>query len=109
VGAATGVTLDVSEGGAKYTVKAQIVDQSAANLTWKALLHPHAEYGGNVTLTATCSGCARGNTTATLVDLTYGDVWFCSGQSAPLVTPRIGPADLLPPPPPARPAPCPRR
>ena len=80
-GAVTSVTLFTSEeGSAKYSVKAEIVEQTAANATWKALLHPHAEYGGNVTVTASCAGCS-GNTSATISDLTYGDVWFCSGQS----------------------------
>jgi hypothetical protein len=79
LGSATAVTVDVSEAGNKYTVHAQIVDQSATNLTWKAFLHPHSEYGGNVTLTATCSGCS-GIQNATISDLTYGDVWFCSGR-----------------------------
>eukprot|EP01045_Picozoa_sp_COSAG04_P043708 COSAG04_NODE_14452_length_567_cov_1.051282_1_plen_142_part_01 len=69
-GAATGVTLAVSEAGAaKYSVKAQIVEKTAENVTWKALLHPHAEYGGNVTITASCAGCT-GNTSATISDLT---------------------------------------
>jgi sialate O-acetylesterase len=80
-GAATGVTVSVSEvGAAEYSVKAQIVEQTAENVTWKALLHPHAAYGGNVTITASCAGCS-GNTSAAISDLTYGDVWFCSGQS----------------------------
>lgn len=70
------------EGAASYTVKADILsfDAKAGNLTWKALLKPHAEQGGNLTITARCSSCL--NTTATTVEgLTYGDVWFCAGQS----------------------------
>ena len=52
VGSATAVSVDVAEAGSTYTVEAQIVDRRATNLTWKAFLRPHAEYGGNVTLTA---------------------------------------------------------
>ena len=49
------------------------------NATWKVLLKPHAEYGGNITATAQCAKCD--NTTAvTIRGLTYGDVWLCTGQ-----------------------------
>ena len=79
-GAADKITLAVSEAGAgKYSVDAEII-MDGGNTTWKALLKPHPEYGGNLTLTAVCSGCS-GNTSATIESLTYGDVWFCSGQS----------------------------
>ena len=79
-GTASSVSIKVSEeGSTSYNVAAQIIHRGVGNLTWKALLHPHASYGGNVSVTASCSGCS-GNTTATISDLTYGDVWFCSGQ-----------------------------
>ena len=47
--------------------------------TWKALLHPTTA-GGDYTITATCHGCVS-NTTATLSHVTFGDFWYCSGQS----------------------------
>jgi hypothetical protein len=72
--AATKVALTVSEDTSTYEVTASIMQVGSGNLTWKALLKPHPEYGGNVTVTATCSGCS-GNTSATISDLTYGDVW----------------------------------
>lgn len=46
--------------------------------TWKALLPPTVA-GGNFTITAICSGC-NGNSTLTLQSVTFGDVWYCSGQ-----------------------------
>jgi hypothetical protein len=79
-GAAKSITVVVAEEGAdSYHVAAQIASQGVGNLTWKALLKPHPAYGGNVTITARCDGCT-GNTSTTISGLTYGDVWFCSGQ-----------------------------
>ena len=36
--------------------------------------------GGNFSATLTCAGCAN-KTASVLPDLTFGDVWVCSGQS----------------------------
>ena len=74
ISAATKVSLTVSEDSSKYEVAASIMQVGSSNLTWKGLLRPHPEYGGNVTVTATCDGCS-GNTSATIADLTFGDVW----------------------------------
>ena len=46
---------------------------------WKALLQP-TKAGGAYTVTATCTGCAV-NATQSISDVTFGDVWLCSGQS----------------------------
>ena len=46
---------------------------------WKALLRP-MESGGSYTISAQCTGCA-GNATIAIADVTFGDVWYCSGQS----------------------------
>lgn len=54
-----------------------------ADGTWKALL-PAQQAGGNFSLTAHCSaGCAGDRTiiNVTLVNLTFGDVYVCAGQS----------------------------
>ena len=56
--------------------------------SWKAML-PAQPAGGNWTVTATCSGCSAhsksSNATtgsyAVLRSVTFGDVFFCSGQS----------------------------
>jgi hypothetical protein len=75
VSGATKVSLTISEDTSKsYDLTASIMQVGSGNLTWKGLLKPHPEYGGNLTVTATCSGCS-GNTTATISDLTFGDVW----------------------------------
>ena len=55
----------------------------AANVStgggWKACLPPTAA-GGDYTVTATCTGCT--NTTAAVLEhVTFGDVWYCSGES----------------------------
>ena len=89
------VTVSASDGSSSYTVAAKVgkdathqpygyVDPSTgAQLpvvadTWKAILHP-ATAGGDYTITATCTGCANA-TTATLRNVTFGDMWYCSGQ-----------------------------
>jgi hypothetical protein len=71
------VTVDVKEstGLASYSVTAT----TAADGSWKAMLHP-SPAGGDYTLTATCTSGCNGNITAhTIVNVTYGDVWFCAG------------------------------
>ena len=58
-----------------YTVPA-VVDATTG--TWKAFLKPTAA-GGSYTITATCkTGCTG---TIAIKDVTFGDVWYCSGQS----------------------------
>ena len=93
---ATGVTVTVSDGKSSYEIVAKVgkdathqpngyVDPKSGtnlpvqNFTWKALLHPTAA-GGDHTITAKCTGCA-GTSTATLSSVTFGDIWYCSGQS----------------------------
>lgn len=71
---AVSVTVDDGQ-GATYTVDAVV---SPDGTTWKALLTP-AVAGGVYTIAAQCtSGCTGA---ATLTDVTFGDVWLCSGQS----------------------------
>jgi len=66
------VTIKVSGGGsAPYSVPA-----TTNNGTWKALLKP-TKFGGSYTITVNMGT----NYTATIVDTTFGDVWYCSGQS----------------------------
>lgn len=77
----TTVSVTVQEAGQpRYTLTAAVASAGADNVTWKALLKPHASYGGNVTLSAQCGGC-RNTTAVSLHGLTFGDVFFCSGQS----------------------------
>merc|ERR1719195_1063467 len=71
----TSVTVTVDDGKSSYFVQAQIEDGTGK---WKALLKPE-EKGGNYTITATChSGCSG---SANITDVTFGDVWYCAGQS----------------------------
>ena len=77
-GTAASVTIksstDLSTGA--HTVAAEITADGGG---WKACL-PAAAVGGDHTITATCTGCT--NTTAAVLEhVTYGDVWYCSGQS----------------------------
>ena len=93
---ATGVTVTVSDGKSSYDVVAKVgkdathqpygyVDpKTGAQLpvvanTWKAILHPTAA-GGDVIITAKCTGCTNG-TNMSLNHVTFGDVWYCTGQS----------------------------
>ena len=49
--------------------------------SWKALLPPQPA-GGNYTVTATCTGCSPlAPSTVSLYDVTFGDMWYCTGQS----------------------------
>jgi sialate O-acetylesterase len=52
----------------------------AADGTWKVLLDPLSA-GGNFSATVACASCVNGTQTSTITDLTFGDVYFCSGQS----------------------------
>lgn len=75
VGNTTNVTVTVSdESGSSYSVAAVV-----AGGQWKALLEPTAA-GGNYTITATAT-CSTEQTTATIQNVTFGDIWFCAGQS----------------------------
>jgi hypothetical protein len=52
---------------------------STAIPSWKALLPPMPA-GGNFTITATCQGCKGAPAPLVLDGVTFGDVWYCSGQ-----------------------------
>eukprot|EP00041_Stephanoeca_diplocostata_P003986 m.39872 g.39872 ORF g.39872 m.39872 type:complete len:692 (+) comp14765_c0_seq1:111-2186(+) len=67
---------DKSSPSTEYTVTATISDDGNG---WKAVLRP-ASGGGNFTITATCNGCTNGSI-AVLENVTFGDVWYCAGQS----------------------------
>lgn len=68
---------DTASGGASYIVQASITNNGTE---WKALLNPSSGPGGDFTITATCTGCAN-STAAVLEHVTFGDVWYCAGQS----------------------------
>ena len=80
------VTVTVAGAGASYEVVAEVevttmkVKAGGLYARWVATLRPH-EAGGNVTAAAACAACGTANAnSAKLVDLQFGDVWFCSGQ-----------------------------
>eukprot|EP00659_Diplonema_papillatum_P009251 gene9251-14335_t len=73
-GTAATIHVTVHDGFASYDIPA-----TAAEGTWTAQLRP-TPAGGNYTITATCSGCGN-SSTAAIADVTFGDVWYCSGQS----------------------------
>ena len=95
---ATSVTVTISDGKSSYDVVATVgkdathqpngyvdpgtgLNLNITNNTWKALLHPTAA-GGDYSITAKCgSGCSTGATSATLAHATFGDMWYCTGQS----------------------------
>eukprot|EP00755_Sulcionema_specki_P037606 Sspe_Gene.109279::Locus_89015_Transcript_1_1_Confidence_1.000_Length_778::g.109279::m.109279 len=77
--AAVSVTVRSVSGGSAG--EAYEVDGKVVGSEWVALLRPTAA-GGNYTITARCvKGCTEGNNTATIGDVTFGDVWYCAGQS----------------------------
>lgn len=98
---ATAITVTVTDeaSGVNYTVKAtlgvnathQPIGPAFAGLgsaapgpyfAWKALLKPQSA-GGNYTVFAECTGCTGTGdfSNDTLANVTFGDVWHCSGQS----------------------------
>eukprot|EP01052_Picozoa_sp_SAG31_P026909 SAG31_NODE_2475_length_5641_cov_2.038434_4_plen_473_part_00 len=66
--------------------------------TWKAFLKPTAA-GGNFTITAACTGCYEDRespfSTVNVSNVTFGDVWHCSGQSNSQLDGHTTPCDLL--------------
>ena len=62
----------------RITPSGEVVDDEPL-FAWKAMLQAHPS-GGNYSVEATCTGCAN-STAAVLQDVTFGDVWICSGQS----------------------------
>eukprot|EP01048_Picozoa_sp_COSAG05_P004996 COSAG05_NODE_286_length_12159_cov_63.200249_5_plen_295_part_00 len=71
-----------SGGGASYEVQATVTKLASdpenpgrAGFKWKAFLHP-TKAGGAFTITA-----SSGVHSATISHVTFGDVWYCSGQS----------------------------
>ena len=71
------VSVSVAVSGTdSYTVEAAVFDGA-----FKAFLQPAAA-GGDYTITATCTaGCNSSDVPLVLSRVTFGDVFFCSGQS----------------------------
>ena len=46
-----------------------------------ARAHPGVQAGGDYTITASCTGGCDNTTAAVLEGITFGDVWYCAGQS----------------------------
>jgi len=79
---ATGATVKIAS-SVDATFDAYEVTASVTPVGWKACLDPQTT-GGDYTITATCTGCSNGNTTtytAAIEHVTFGDVWYCGGQS----------------------------
>ncbi len=66
--------------------------------SWKVLFPPQPA-GGNYSVTAVCTGCsALGPSTITLANVTFGDMWYCTGQVSFLYgvpAPRARPAPAV--------------
>ena len=71
-----GTKVSVTTSAAGKAVKAT----TAADGTWQVALAPAVGSMKPVTVTATADA-ADADAAITLVDVLYGDVWFCSGQS----------------------------
>ena len=73
--ASTGtVTLTVSDEGAQYAVGATVTKVAGEASTWKALLKPAAT-GGSYAITASVQFNATDALTASITNVTFGDVW----------------------------------
>lgn len=79
----TVVDVVPANGATMYSVQADVMLSdiqmpSGRYAKWKAYLKP-TPAGGNFTISVSCASCT--NTTVTTInDVTFGDVWFCSGQ-----------------------------
>ena len=86
----SGVTVTIAprtdSAGGPYTVVAEHFDRVNATYTrWKARLRPMEGGMGPHTISATCIGCSKQQAdarfSATIQDVVFGEIWFCSGQS----------------------------
>lgn len=59
------------------TIKTTSMD----NGDWKILLNEAMPNGGNYTLSLECPDCASPDSMDTLYNVTFGDVYYCAGQS----------------------------
>jgi sialate O-acetylesterase len=79
----TGATVKISSNISStiaFAVDAEVRDGGlAGGGHWKACLAPQKS-GGDFTITATCTGCPS-TAIATIEHVTFGDVWYCAGQS----------------------------
>jgi len=57
------------------------ISPNHGNFTWMAELQPHASAGGAYLITVSMGGRGGVNESISLERVTYGDVYFCSGQS----------------------------
>eukprot|EP01060_Flectonema_neradi_P030374 TRINITY_DN4390_c0_g1_i3.p1 TRINITY_DN4390_c0_g1~~TRINITY_DN4390_c0_g1_i3.p1 ORF type:complete len:608 (+),score=103.46 TRINITY_DN4390_c0_g1_i3:60-1883(+) len=80
-------TLTPSSTDGDVTVTAKVSGSSSYSVTgivdgnsWIAYLQP-TDAGGNYSITVDCNGCSVGNNTISVSDVTFGDVWYCAGQS----------------------------
>jgi hypothetical protein len=76
---ATVTVLVTVDGENSYTLRTQATGYNYSQ--WLVYLAPHA-YGGNVTIAATCQdGCGNASYSAIMTNTTFGEVFYCSGQS----------------------------
>ena len=62
-----------------FSTNAYVVTSSGSQ-NWKILLDPMS-VGGNYTARLTCTTCSGNAASPMISDLTFGDVWLCTGQS----------------------------
>jgi hypothetical protein len=81
---ATKVTVKVS-GDETYSVGAAVqfstkqMPGGGVYAWWNASLKAHVA-GGNYSINAACSDCISPTNSSTISDVTFGDIWFCSGS-----------------------------
>ena len=75
----TAAFVTVSEAGGAFAAYTVAATADAQGKAWKVALKPMPS-GGDVTVTAHCTGCANA-TAAVLRHVTFGDVFYCAGQS----------------------------
>ena len=74
-----GVSLTIKQMDGDY--QDTLSANTDANGDWKVLLQDTRPNGGNYTLTVECGKCASPQAVSVLYNVTFGDVYYCSGQS----------------------------
>eukprot|EP01084_Bolivina_argentea_P018292 34046_1 len=59
----------------------KLTTKSMSNNDWKVLLNQAMPNGGNYSITLECDKCQNPTNMAVLYNVTFGDVFYCSGQS----------------------------
>lgn len=79
-GVSVNLSLKPDDDEQSYLTQTVVATTEGMGGGWSACFNQAMPAGGSYTITASCHGCTNG-TVATLNNVTFGDVWYCGGQS----------------------------